>query len=79
MSRRKTTEERFLGKELTQHATFAIKSGQCQDARRRGVILVNDSYPHHTPREDQHPSVNPPDPPMRRPVLQVKESTAEAC
>ena len=43
----------FEGKELTQHSTFAIKAVNAKMHGARGVILVNDAYPHHTPAEDQ--------------------------
>ncbi|HEY2845905.1 MAG TPA: PA domain-containing protein, partial [Bryobacteraceae bacterium] len=36
----------FQGKELTQHATFAIKAVNAKMHGARGVILVNDTYTH---------------------------------
>jgi len=70
----------FQGKELTQHSTFAIKAVNAKMHGARGVILVNDSYPHHTPQEDQLTPFGQSTGPTDAGVLfvQVKESTAEA-
>jgi len=70
----------FLGKDLTQHSTFAIKAVNAKMHGARGVILVNDSYPHHTPQEDQLTPFGQATGPTDAGVLfvQVKESTAEA-
>jgi len=70
----------FQGKELTQHATFAIKAVNAKMHGARGVILVNDSYPHHTPQEDQLTAFGQSTGPTDAGVLfvQVKESAAEA-
>jgi hypothetical protein len=70
----------FLGKDLTQHSTFAMKAVNAKMHGARGVILVNDSYPHHTPQEDQLEPFGQATGPTDAGVLfvQVKESTAEA-
>ena len=70
----------FQGKELTQHSTFAIKAVNAKMHGARGVILVNDNYPHHTPQEDQLTPFGQSTGPTDAGVLfvQVKESTAEA-
>jgi len=70
----------FLGKELTQHSTFAIKAVNAKMHGARGVILVNDAYPHHTPQEDRLDPFGQATGPTDAGVLfvQVKESTAEA-
>ncbi len=70
----------FQGKELTQHATFAIKAVNAKMHGARAVILVNDSYPHHTAQEDQLTPFGQATGPTDAGVLfvQVKESTAEA-
>jgi Peptidase family M28/PDZ domain/PA domain len=70
----------FQGKELTQHSTFAIKAVNAKMHGARGVILVNDAYPHHTPQEDQLTPFGQATGPTDAGVLfvQVKESTAEA-
>ena len=70
----------FQGKELTQHATFAMKAVNAKMHGARGVILVNDSYPHHTPQEDQLTMFGQATGPTDAGVLfvQVKEATAEA-
>ena len=70
----------FQGKELTQHATFANKAVNAKMHGARAVILVNDSYPHHTPQEDQLTPFGQATGPTDAGVLfvQVKESTAEA-
>jgi hypothetical protein len=70
----------FLGKELTQHATFANKAVNAKMHGARAVILVNDAYPHHTPQEDQltpfGQATGPTDAGV--PFVQVKQATAEA-
>ncbi|HYV63850.1 MAG TPA: M28 family peptidase [Bryobacteraceae bacterium] len=70
----------FQGKELTQHSTFAIKAVNAKMHGARGVIMVNDAYPHHTPQEDQLTPFGQATGPTDAGVLfvQVKESTAEA-
>jgi hypothetical protein len=70
----------FLGKDLTQHSTFAMKAVNAKMHGARGVILVNDSYPHHTPQEDQLEPFGQATGPTDAGVLfvQVKKSTAEA-
>jgi hypothetical protein len=70
----------FLGKDLTRHSTFAMKAVNAKMHGARGVILVNDSYPHHTPQEDQLEPFGQATGPTDAGVLfvQVKESTAEA-
>jgi hypothetical protein len=70
----------FQGKELTQHSTFAIKAVNAKMHGARGVILVNDAYPHHTPQEDQLEPFGQATGPTDSGVLfvQVKEATAEA-
>ncbi len=70
----------FQGKELTQHSTFAMKAVNAKMHGARGVILVNDAYPHHTPQEDQLTMFGQSTGPTDAGVLfvQVKESTAEA-
>jgi hypothetical protein len=70
----------FLGKELTQHSTFAIKAVNAKMHGARAVIMVNDAYPHHTAAEDRLDSFGQATGPTDSGVLfvQVKESTAEA-
>jgi hypothetical protein len=70
----------FLGKELTQHSTFAIKAVNAKMHGARAVILVNDAYPHHTAAEDRLDTFGQATGPTDSGVLfvQVKESTAEA-
>ena len=70
----------FQGTELTQHSTFAMKAVNAKMHGARGVILVNDSYPHHTPQEDQLTMFGQSTGPTDAGVLfvQVKEATAEA-
>jgi hypothetical protein len=70
----------FQGKDLTQHSTFAIKAVNAKMHGARGVILVNDAYPHHTPQEDQLTPFGQATGPTDAGVLfvQVKEATAEA-
>jgi hypothetical protein len=70
----------FQGKELTQHSTFAIKAVNAKMHGARGVILVNDAYPHHTPQEDRLDAFGQATGPTDSGVLfiQVKETTAEA-
>ena len=70
----------FAGKELTQHSTFAIKAVNAKMHGARGVILINDSYPHHTAQEDRLEPFGQATGPTDVGVLfaQVKESTAEA-
>ena len=70
----------FQGKELTQHATFAVKAVNAKMHGARGVILVNDAYPHHTAQEDRLTQFGQSTGPTDAGVLfaQVKESTAEA-
>ena len=70
----------FQGKELTQHSTFAIKAVNAKMHGARGVILINDSYPHHTPQEDQLTPFGQATGPTDAGVLfvQVKQATAEA-
>ncbi len=70
----------FQGKELTQHSTFAIKAVNAKMHGARGVILVNDAYPHHTPAEDRLDAFGQATGPTDAGVLfvQVKEATAEA-
>jgi hypothetical protein len=70
----------FQGKELTQHSTFAIKAVNAKMHGARGVILVNDAYPHHTAQEDRLEAFGQATGPTDAGVLfiQVKESTAEA-
>lgn len=70
----------FQGKELTQHSTFAIKAVNAKMHGARGVILVNDAYPHHTPQEDRLTTFGQATGPTDAGVLfvQVKEATAEA-
>ena len=70
----------FQGKELTQHSTFAIKAVNAKMHGARGVILINDAYPHHTPAEDRLDPFGQATGPTDSGVLfvQVKESTAEA-
>ena len=69
----------FQGKELTRHSTFATKAVNAKMHGARGVILVNDAYPHHTPQEDQLTPFGQPTESTDSGVLfvQVKESTAE--
>ena len=69
----------FQGKELTQHSTFAIKAVNAKMHGARGVILVNDAYPHHMPEEDRIEPFGKATGPTDAGVLfvQVKESTAE--
>ena len=69
----------FLGKELTQHSTFAIKAVNAKMHGARAVIMVNDAYPHHTAAEDRLDSFGQATGPTDSGVLfvQVKESTAE--
>jgi len=70
----------FAGKELTQHSTFAIKAVNGKMHGARAVILVNDSYPHHTAQEDQLTPFGQATGPTDAGVLfvQVKEATADA-
>jgi len=70
----------FQGKELTQHSTFAIKAVNAKMHGARGVILINDAYPHHTPAEDRLEPFGQATGPTDSGVLfvQVKEATAEA-
>jgi hypothetical protein len=70
----------FAGKELTQHSTFAIKAVNAKMHGARAVILVNDSYPHHTAQEDQLTPFGQATGPTDAGVLfvQVKEATADA-
>jgi len=70
----------FAGKELTQHSTFAIKAVNAKMHGARGVILVNDAYPHHMPEEDRIEAFGQATGPTDAGILfvQVKESTAEA-
>ncbi|HEV8412261.1 MAG TPA: M28 family peptidase [Bryobacteraceae bacterium] len=70
----------FQGKELTQHSTFAMKAVNAKMHGARGVILVNDAYPHHTPAEDRLEPFGQATGPTDSGVLfvQVKEATAEA-
>ena len=70
----------FQGKELTQHSTFAIKAVNAKMHGARGVILINDAYPHHTPAEDRLDAFGQATGPTDSGVLfvQVKEATAEA-
>ena len=69
----------FQGKDLTQHSTFAIKAVNAKMHGARGVILVNDAYPHHTPQEDQLTPFGQATGPTDSGVLfvQVKQSLAE--
>src|SRR4029079_11282872 len=84
MTRREPQEDDdksiFQGKELTQHSTFAIKAVNAKMHGARGVILINDSYPHHTPQEDQLTPFGQATGPTDAGVLfvQVKQATAEA-
>ena len=70
----------FQGKELTQHSTFAIKAVNAKMHGARGVILINDAYPHHTPAEDRLDPFGKATGPTDAGVLfvQVRESTAAA-
>jgi hypothetical protein len=70
----------FQGKELTQHATFAIKAVNAKMHGARGVILINDTFPHHAAQEDQLTPFGQATGPTDAGVLfvQVKEATAEA-
>ena len=70
----------FHGKELTQHSTFAIKAVNAKMHGARGVILINDAYPHHTPAEDRLEPFGQATGPTDSGVLfvQVKEATAAA-
>jgi hypothetical protein len=70
----------FQGKDLTQHSTFAIKAVNAKMHGARAVILVNDSYPHHTAQDDKLETFGQATGPTDAGVLfvQVKESTAEA-
>jgi len=70
----------FQGKDLTQHATFAIKAVNAKMHGARAVILVNDAYPHHTAQEDRLEPFGQATGPTDAGVLfvQVKESVAEA-
>jgi hypothetical protein len=69
----------FQGKELTQHSTFAIKAVNAKMHGARAVILVNDSYPHHTADSDELTPFGQATGPTDAGVLfvQVKEATAE--
>jgi hypothetical protein len=70
----------FQGKELTQHSTFAIKAVNAKMHGARAVILVNDSYPHHTADSDELTPFGQATGPTDAGVLfvQVKEATAES-
>jgi hypothetical protein len=70
----------FQGKELTQHATFAIKAVNAKMHGARAVILVNDTYPHHAGDTDKLTPFGQATGPNDAGILfaQVEESTAEA-
>jgi hypothetical protein len=70
----------FQGKELTQHSTFAIKAVNAKMHGARAVILVNDTYPHHSGDTDKLTPFGQATGPNDAGILfaQVGESTAEA-
>jgi hypothetical protein len=70
----------FQGKDLTQHSTFAIKAVNAKMHGARGVIIVNDTYPHHAGDRDKLTPFGQVTGPTDVGVLfaQVEESTAEA-